>query len=187
MGLHVSVMIALAAVALGDPLPSKNVTLSSANTTEAATRQNQFPTRQWGIQRGTLFWTGWMNLWTPQDQWTTISGSAVTTKCRDCDGSKAWEVYQSPESNKVDMLRNVHTDLCLDAYWSNDAGNPVVHGYPCNLQNGNQHWDFDLSAEYGWIRHRRYQEWILYGYDGDMIHIKDARVGDEDAQFVFVP
>ncbi|KDO19081.1 hypothetical protein SPRG_14716 [Saprolegnia parasitica CBS 223.65] len=195
MGLHISVVLALAAtVVQGAPLPTKNATLPKDNTTETATLKNQFPTRQWGIQRGWRYWYlddgKWMALWTLTDLWTTMSGSAVATNCRDCGGSKAWQVYQSPGSDKFDMLRHVDTDLCLDAYWDNEAGKPKVHGYPCNVQNSNQHWDFDLHGLFeGWIRHRKFHDWILYGAQTyEMIHVDDWRaLQDDDAWYQFIP
>ncbi|KDO26910.1 hypothetical protein SPRG_07625 [Saprolegnia parasitica CBS 223.65] len=193
MGLHISVVLALAAVVQGAPLPTKNATLPSDNTTETATVENEFPARQWGLQRGWRYWykdnDEWVGIWTWVDFWTTMIGSEVTTTCRKCDGSKAWQVYQSPGSDKIDMLRNVETDMCLDAYWSNEAGKPMVHGYPCNVQNSNQHWDFKLHSHESRIRHRKFHDWILFGsYTFEMIRIDDDRANWHDLSwFNFVP
>ncbi|KDO18327.1 hypothetical protein SPRG_16210, partial [Saprolegnia parasitica CBS 223.65] len=170
MGLHISVMLAVSAMTLATN-DVAHVNAAPSNTTSGieAVVQN-LPDNQYVIMKQPSPFPG---LHANAPEWTIhypeylqICGSTVKLAGRDACGGGAWQVYKSPESNKIDQLRHVASDHCLDAYWSEKDQRPLVHGYPCNLQNGNQHWEFDV----GWttrLGHRRYQDWVMMAYNGD--------------------
>ncbi|EQC24822.1 hypothetical protein SDRG_17286 [Saprolegnia diclina VS20] len=183
----------LAASALGlatsntaDALPLDTIKAVS-NETETVVK-GEFPSNQWGLQR--------LNVWTsgdseafhrePLDQWVTVWGGVVNLRCRNCGGGRAWQVMQSEGSNDYDMLRNVQDNLCLDAYWSNDAGKPLVHGYQCQQYNSNQRWEYSRYNSATMIRHKVFWDWCLLIYPNGDATMANCAQNWNDVHFNFV-
>ncbi|KDO28396.1 hypothetical protein SPRG_06634 [Saprolegnia parasitica CBS 223.65] len=190
MGLHISVMLAVSAMTLATN-DVAHVNAAPSNTTSGIEAVVQgLPFNQYAIMRkpppSGLHVNDFFPFYPPT--FLQICGSTVKLTNYDACGGGAWQVYQSPESNKIDQLRHVASDHCLDAYWSDKDQRPLVHGYPCNLQNGNQHWEFNP----GWntqLGHRRYQDWVLYVDDTSgvkMVHRKSFDATTVHARFEMV-
>ncbi|KDO18325.1 hypothetical protein SPRG_16208 [Saprolegnia parasitica CBS 223.65] len=188
MGLHISVMLAVSAMTLATN-DVAHVNAAPSNTTSGIEAVVQdLPYNQWSILREPAPDGIYVNARSKpiKPQWLQICGSTVKLADYDACGGGVWQVYQSTESNKVDQLRHVASDHCLDAYWSDKDQRPLVHGYPCNMQNGNQHWVFDLGETK--LGHRRYQDWILVA-DNDyieMVHRNSLTASTPGAYFVFI-
>ncbi|EQC29097.1 hypothetical protein SDRG_13127 [Saprolegnia diclina VS20] len=147
--------------------------------------KDEFPARQWGLQRLEV-WTDQYFHSKPLDQWVTVWGGVVNLRCRNCGGGRAWEVMESEGSSSYDMLRNVQDNLCLDAYWSNAAGKPLVHGYQCQPGNINQRWEYSRYNSATMIKHKYYEGWCLLIYPNGDATMANCGNNWNDVHFNFI-
>ncbi|OQR89997.1 hypothetical protein ACHHYP_05886 [Achlya hypogyna] len=163
-------------------------TTPNANATEAATIE-EFPPSQWGIQRateregrpGTI-------IVTRHDAWLTMWGSGTVTTDRKMDaGNRAWTVFPSHLNDGNDMIQSMQTGQCLDAYWDNGAGRPLVHGWSCDRANNNQYWSYSSWSTTTMIKHKKWGGWCLAG-EADKGHpwMEQCNYDDERQTWNFV-
>ncbi|OQR84102.1 hypothetical protein ACHHYP_13888 [Achlya hypogyna] len=162
---------------------------AASNTTvahnESGAIESHFPPTQWGFQRVQVVDNKIVNRY---DAYLSLWSGIVHTERWDGLGGKGWVIMGST-NDKIDMLRHAWDNQCLDAYLVPGDNYPRLHGYACDRNNENQHWNFVLSQQAGdWTRicHKKYASYCLgansWGGDAFMTSYSDTA-----AQFVSVP